>query len=437
MTARLSEEPHARTLRATRDIANDPWTSEWSASLERLAARGVASLGLGSGLTRAELPQPLVDACERYGVDLVEMPEAESQGVERQRRFIALAGRTGSMDAMLAELAEVVGGAAMVVDRLGNAVSGPAGLLPDGFELDGIAREVGELRSRPGRVASAVGEAGVHLEIQPIGSHERPDQYLAVVAPATGLGRLHRHAVTTVVALLGIAVDRRQHQLETDRGLRAKAMTLVVRGEVESANLILEMLPQRGRLPRTARFVRASGSEGAVADALLQAELRGLLASCRGRELEILVRAAGSVLADLMPPLVALGLRIGVSAPFETQDAPRGYARAGHALAASSKETPVVWWQELVREGTGAIFDAVRAEAWSESYLEGLDPVLRETLLTFLLHHGSRGKVADVLHVHRNTIRTRIAQVEKVLGASLEDPSTRADAWIALSLQSR
>ena len=63
--------------------------------------------------------------------------------------------------------------------------------------------------------------------------------------------------------------------------------------------------------------------------------------------------------------------------------------------------------------------------------------MLRETLASFLRHHGSRGKVGEELRVHRNTVRTRLAHIEKILGASLEDPDTRADAWMALRLQAR
>jgi len=54
------------------------------------------------------------------------------------------------------------------------------------------------------------------------------------------------------------------------------------------------------------------------------------------------------------------------------------------------------------------------------------------TLGSFLTHHGSRLKVAEELGLHRNTVRNRMAQIERAIGRSLDDPDTRAAAWLAL-----
>ncbi len=34
--------------------------------------------------------------------------------------------------------------------------------------------------------------------------------------------------------------------------------------------------------------------------------------------------------------------------------------------------------------------------------------------------------------MHRNTVRARVTQIERLIGASLDDPQTRASGWIAL-----
>jgi purine catabolism regulator len=40
--------------------------------------------------------------------------------------------------------------------------------------------------------------------------------------------------------------------------------------------------------------------------------------------------------------------------------------------------------------------------------------------------------VAEELGVHRNTVRNRVAEIERAVGGSLDDAQVRADAWIAL-----
>ena len=57
---------------------------------------------------------------------------------------------------------------------------------------------------------------------------------------------------------------------------------------------------------------------------------------------------------------------------------------------------------------------------------------LVETLRSFLAHHGSQVQVSADLGVHRNTVRSRVRQIEQALGRSLAEPQTRVDAWIAL-----
>ena len=137
---------------------------------------------------------------------------------------------------------------------------------------------------------------------------------------------------------------------------------------------------------------------------------------------------------DLVDTLVALGLRVGLGPEVEVKEAGRSYRCAGHGLGATSAATPVVSWDQVVREGAMAILDRERAEAFAASYLGSLEGTLLETLHAFLRHHGSRAKTADELGVHRNTVRARVQQIEDVLAVSLDDPGTRADAWIALQL---
>jgi len=57
---------------------------------------------------------------------------------------------------------------------------------------------------------------------------------------------------------------------------------------------------------------------------------------------------------------------------------------------------------------------------------------LVDTLRTWLANHGGWDRTAAALGVHRNSVRHRIARVERHLGVDLADPETRMELWFAL-----
>ena len=57
---------------------------------------------------------------------------------------------------------------------------------------------------------------------------------------------------------------------------------------------------------------------------------------------------------------------------------------------------------------------------------------LVRTLRTWLAHHGGWEPTAAELGVHRNSVRHRIAQVERALEVDLADPEVRMRLWFAL-----
>ncbi|MFI7501988.1 PucR family transcriptional regulator [Streptomyces sp. NPDC049687] len=63
---------------------------------------------------------------------------------------------------------------------------------------------------------------------------------------------------------------------------------------------------------------------------------------------------------------------------------------------------------------------------------EGQRPRLAETLLAWLLGGSNVPDVATRLHVHPQTVRYRLRQLEKLFGDALHDPGTRLDLILAL-----
>lgn len=58
--------------------------------------------------------------------------------------------------------------------------------------------------------------------------------------------------------------------------------------------------------------------------------------------------------------------------------------------------------------------------------------ILLDTLRTWLTLHGSWDRTAGALHVHRNTVRHRLARVAELLDVDLQDPGARMELWFAL-----
>ncbi|MFF4798854.1 PucR family transcriptional regulator [Streptomyces sp. NPDC001351] len=63
---------------------------------------------------------------------------------------------------------------------------------------------------------------------------------------------------------------------------------------------------------------------------------------------------------------------------------------------------------------------------------EGQRPRLAETLLAWLLSGSNVPDVAARLHIHPQTVRYRLRQLEKLFGDALHDPGTRLDLILAL-----
>jgi hypothetical protein len=88
----------------------------------------------------------------------------------------------------------------------------------------------------------------------------------------------------------------------------------------------------------------------------------------------------------------------------------------------------------LVVHSDTRLIDALRARVLAplEAVPAETRERLEETLVAWLAHMGDRQRVAAELHVHRQTVRYRLAQVAELYGGGLEDPSVRMELLLAL-----
>ena len=468
------------------------WADEWTGYVHRLVRARVAALGFAVGLTHERVPPELVRACEESGINLVEVPPAttfvaisrtvgrrlEEHGATAARRAFTMqreltesALRRSDPGAVPRRLADVLDGAVATMTPDGRWETAPQGSHAQQLVQDGVADEVRRLRPQGLRASTVMTGADGTTVVQPVGLRGTPSLYLAAWVP----GRLddpHRSAITTAVALIGLALESRDAQRDTDRRLRGRAVELLSEGDPRTASIVLAAAAGTEvadvRLPARLQALLAGGGADAVVRALATLEeltggrplpLAAIAPGGRdpvagepggrdpvagepgGRETALLVVTAPHDADRLVAELVGSGLRVGVGSAVRRNELGRSRAAAEHALGHTTDAAPVARWEELAGEGVLALVDQPTGDSFADTFLAPLDRYgdrraeLVQTLRAFLHHHGRIGPLAEELGVHRNTVRNRLREVEGALGRSLAEPVTRVNAWVALELE--
>ena len=130
-------------LLLTTGLATKGWRGQWAGYVGRLAEAGVVALALGVGLTHRRAPAGLVRACEKHGLNLIEVPrptpfvavsravaallederdQVARRSLDAQRALTRAALERDDVQSLVAVLAAQVNGAAATVTRDGMPV---------------------------------------------------------------------------------------------------------------------------------------------------------------------------------------------------------------------------------------------------------------------------------------------------------------------------
>jgi len=419
--------------------------------VSRLASHSVLALGFGTEVVRDGIPAELALACATFGLPLFEVPyripfiavaRANAQAVAAQayarqdwaltaQRALARAAlRPDGLEATIVELARQLGAWVALYDANGTRTLTHAARSSTPPDTAAIDTEVDSLVRRGGTVGGNIRVDGIPVILHTIGVHGRSG--VLAIAGAT-LDREARSVVTSVVATAGLALEQSSVARRADQRLRATVADLLETGSASTARKVAEAA--WGAFPPLPWIVL-------VTDEPLPADLR-LLGGDPSRVFHggTLVVAALSDAAAVRATFASLRSRAGTS----TCDTPDDLLRAlDEARAALTHPGSVITdFADLPRDLVHALATpaalalARRLLAPGEQHDAAHGTALLATLDIWLRSDGSNEAAAVALGVHRHTVRTRLALIERLLEVDLSSFAERANVWAALQLTPR
>ncbi|MCO1337783.1 hypothetical protein BJH93_02590 [Kocuria polaris] len=436
----------------------------------RLIEDGIVGLGFGSGVLRERVPDPLLHACEAAGLPLFEVPyrvpflavihhvadsvaasrhARENWALSAQRAISFAALRTDGLESCLAELARQLGAWVALFDGDGRRayLTGPGSATADEPALAGIVgSEVDRLLARGQRSSSTAEHDDVALTFQTIGRRGELRGVLVLGGPpgAGGLDQAARTVVSSVIALVGLALEQSRSLTRSRAALRTGLLAALTAGDVR----LVKDIAQRMKSPLPPEPVHVLQLE--VPEARLD-RLRdwledrmsahpGSLFAGREEDGVVVLTAEAETAATVRRLAGTYAERVGVSDPHAYADLAAGLRQARAACErARARDEPSATFAEIAASDMADLLPAQGARDVARSLL---GPLIRHdaangtdlvgALRVWLEHNGQWEPAARELGVHRHTLKGRISLVERVLGQSLAGFDGRANVWLAL-----
>jgi purine catabolism regulator len=448
--------------------------------VQRLAANGIAGLGLGIGFTHAGLPAGVLAAAADLGFPVFEVPyelpfialterasahlvneqyEALRRSVAIQARLERLVLEQRGLGELVAAVAGAVGGAAGVLDTQGDALAWSA------IERDVPARVLAEIGHRL-RDAGAVGAqaAAAPLELRvaepwqevlalPVVAGDRAGPYAWLVATRADrrLGDFERLILQQTVTVVALELMRRRIEGDTERRLAGDILAEALTGRLDADELGARLRPFGiGDSAAVLAFALEDpvAAESLLAGALDRAGVPALVAT-RGALLCAVIDATGvdpvEIARQARAELAAAGdMRAAASRAAPVNALRRSFHEARCALEAvrlRNGTAPEV--ASHVDLGAFHLLLSLQDDDALRSYCQGvLAPVeegdngygdeLLRSLDAYIEHNGHWERAAAALYCHRHTLRYRIRRVEELTGRDFGNARDRIEFWLAL-----
>ncbi|GAB2985875.1 PucR family transcriptional regulator [Amycolatopsis acidiphila] len=430
---------------------------DWTAYARRLAAHGLAGLGFGVGFGHDEVPRELLDAARERGLPVLEVPRTtpfiaiseavaaaisgaheRADAIDAQRGLIAAA--LDGPRAVLDGLARALGCWCLILDERGAARhSSPAGARK---HAERLAHDLARLGS-PVRAASL--DLGAdQVALLPIA----PDGGFLAAGRATPLGAADHAVLTSAAGLLSLDLAAQREVAGARRNARRAVLRLATGEHTELTRAVADTL----EVPLPAAPVRVAvlGTDADSADVLRAVEEHQALSQVNA----LVVRHEQHTVVVVLPvaegDLQALeevlhrvpGSRGVVTEGVGFGELPDALRRARSVFFGTPKGERLIPAKDVATAGLLAQLDTPGALGWADALLEPLERHatrskldLVSTLRVFLGHNGHIDASAAALGIHRHTLRYRLGRIVELLGSDLDDPTARAELWLALRLR--
>jgi purine catabolism regulator len=456
--------------------------------VEQLAGAALAGLGLGLGFAFQTTPPAVVEAADRAGFPVFEVPfevpfiaitEALfSRLVNEQYVLLQRAGTVqqtlsrlllegAGLDALLGAYARMTGTRALLFDLHGEVAAAAPGATALA-EPRAVWAEVRALRPEDNEFSLSLSDEGGRRSLLPIlvgGSPagflvlhrgDRPEPFHQVVA----------HHLATAIAL---ELAKAQAVARTERRLLGDFLDALLEGELsgDETRRRLRFLGLGGVPGLAVLVARPEAPEGAdeaverlrrLVEDRLSRHPAPYVCSVHDDLVVALFGAAEPAAARAQAEAVAEGVlaggaaaRFGLGAPeADPRALRRAYQEARFALQAAAAvkaegreraaPTRVASVEDL---GSHRLLLALQQDAALEAFSRGLLGPLRAydrrqhgdlvaSLRAYLEHNGNWEAAARALGVHRHTLRYRIRRVAELTGRDLEAAADRVEFWLAL-----
>ena len=451
-----------------------------------LHAKGLAGIAVKPDRYLEGIPPAMLTAADACGFPLIELPPESSfndiisavlsvilneQSLRLQRaaeihdRFTQIVLGGGGLREIAVTLGELVERQVLIVDQHGEVLTGSGELhlerLPDDVTMPTRGDGTDAGRWSPVEVSNAP------ATMQPIMVDGEPYGAIVALAAAETLSTDDLEALQFAATVAALRQVQARAVVEDDRRFQAVCLEELVSGHLTDRSVLSERAAAFAwdlSLPRAVLLAQAESSTGADADTVrsLADAARAALGAAtivwerstqaaallapRASDPAALEEAATSLRREAARRLPSTPVSIGIGRvrddPLELRES---HAEARRALEVGRWRSPgeVVIFERMGLDRLLASVSDAELSAFRDTMIEPLaayDRAHRSSLVDTLEAYVATRNAAEAarrLYVHYNTVRSRLARIEELIGPFLADTERSTGLAVALHIHRR
>jgi len=451
-----------------------------------LHAKGLAGIAIKPDRYLQGIPPAMLTAADACGFPLIELPPESSfneiisavlsvilneQSLRLQRaaeihdRFTRIVLGGGGLREIALTLAELIEHRVLIVDQHGEVLTGSGDLHVERIAL-GTATTAAGNGAQDGHW-DPITVANAPAVLQPVMVDGEPYGAIVALAAPDSLSTDDLEALQFAATVAALRQVQARAVVEDDRRFQAVCLEELVSGHLTDRSVLSERAAAFGwdlSLPRAVLLAQAESSTGGDADtvrSLAEAARTALgpsaivwerstqaaaLLAPRGTDPAALLEAAASLGREAARRLPTTPVSVGIGRlrddPLELRES---HAEARRALEVGRWRNPgeVVIFERMGLDRLLASVSDVELSAFRDTMIEPLaahDRAHRSNLVDTLEAYVATRNAAEAarrLYVHYNTVRSRLARIEELIGPFLADTERLTGLAVALHIHRR